>query len=142
MKKLFSILLIIVLMATLASCSNNSKQPSQSQKETTSTEEKKTSEDKQELTTITLPTYRAGEDVGARFFIPQVERFNKEYEGKYKIIIEESPSNTHIERIKQLALQDKLPPIFQVSDSKWVEDYLIANKNYTILKIGLKASLN
>jgi len=129
-------------MATLASCSNNSKQPSQSQKETTSTEEKKTSEDKQELTTITLPTYRAGEDVGARFFIPQVERFNKEYEGKYKIIIEESPSNTHIERIKQLALQDKLPPIFQVSDSKWVEDYLIANKNYTILKIGLKASLN
>ncbi len=86
------------------------------------------------VTTITLPTYRSGEDVGAKFFLPQVERFNKEYEGKFKIEIEESPSNTHTDRIKQLALQDKLPAVFQVSDSKWVEDYLIANKKLYDLK--------
>lgn len=75
----------------------------------------------------TILTYRAGEDAGAIFFLPQVERFNQKYEGQYKINIEESPSNTHGDRIKQLALQDKLPTIFQMSDSKWVEDYLIAN---------------
>lgn len=76
---------------------------------------------------VVLPTYRAGEDAGAKFFIPQVERFNKKYEGVYHITTEESPSNTHNDRIKQLALQNKLPTVFQVSDSKWVKEYLIAN---------------
>jgi len=79
------------------------------------------------VTEVVIPTYRSGEDAGAAFFLPQVERFNKKYEGKYKIIVEESPSNTHTDRIKQLALQNKLPTIFQVPDSKWVEDYLVAN---------------
>ena len=65
--------------------------------------------------------------MGAKFFLPQVERFNEKYAGKYEIIVEESPSNTHTDRIKQLAMQDKLPAMFQVADSKWVEDYLIAN---------------
>lgn len=78
-------------------------------------------------TTITMLTYRAGEDAGAKFFVPQVERFNEKYAGTYKIVVEESPSNTHTERIKQLALQDKLPALFQCSDSQWVESYLIAN---------------
>lgn len=86
------------------------------------------------LTTVTLPTYRAGEDAGAKFFLPQVERFNQKYDGKYKIVIEESPSNTHTDRIKQLALQNKLPALFQVSDSKWVEDYLIKNGKLYNLK--------
>ncbi len=75
----------------------------------------------------TILTYRAGEDAGARFFEPQIERFNKLYEGKYKITIEESPSNTHTDKIKSLAQQNMLPTIFQVSDSLWVNDYLIAN---------------
>lgn len=81
-----------------------------------------------EPVTVTIPSYRTGEDVGAKFFLPQVERFNEKYEGKYKIIVEESPSNTHTDRIKQLAMQDELPALFQVADSKWVEDYLIANE--------------
>lgn len=75
----------------------------------------------------TILTYRAGEDAGAKFFLPQIERFNEKYAGVYKIIIEESPSNTHTDRIRQLALQNQLPTIFQVSDSKWVDEYLIAN---------------
>lgn len=80
-----------------------------------------------QVTTVTIPSYRTGEDVGARFFVPQVARFNEEYEGQYRIILEESPSNTHTERIRQLALQNRLPAMFQVSDSAWVEDFLIAN---------------
>lgn len=86
------------------------------------------------LTTVTMPTYRFGADAGAKFFVPEVDRFNQKYAGKYKIILEESPSNTHADRIKQLALQNKLPALFQVSDSKWVEDYLIKNKKLYNLK--------
>ena len=107
-------LALAMSLALFTGCSNNDKTPNDNAP--------------QKLTTVTLPTYRAGEDVGAKFFLPQVERFNTEYEGKYKIVIEESPSNTHADRIKQLALQDKLPALFQVADSKWVEDYLIGNK--------------
>ena len=44
-----------------------------------------------EVIEISFPTYMAGENVGAVFFLPQVERFNKAYEGKYKITIEEVP---------------------------------------------------
>ncbi len=72
-----------------------------------------------------MPTYRSGADAGAVFFIPQVDRFNQKYAGQYNIQIEVSPSNTHTDRIKQLALQNKLPPLFQVSDAPWVSTYLI-----------------
>ena len=34
---------------------------------------------------VTLPTYKTGENVGAIFFEPLVERFNAAYEGKYHI---------------------------------------------------------
>ena len=84
-------------------------------------------EEEDGVTSVVVPSYRTGEDVGARFFVPQVERFNEEYEGRFEIILEESPSNTHTERIRQLALQNELPAVFQVSDSAWVEDFLIAN---------------
>lgn len=86
-----------------------------------------TEEGAEEVTTVVIPSYRTGEDAGARFFEPQVERFNALYEGRFRIELEESPSNTHTERIKALALQDRLPAAFQVSDSAWVEDFLIPN---------------
>ena len=47
---------------------------------------------------LKLPTYLAGENVGAKFFLPQVERFNKKYEGKYKIVVEEVPQDAYAEK--------------------------------------------
>ena len=38
--------------------------------------------------TITIPSYKTGENVGAVFFEPQVERFNEAYEGQYHIELE------------------------------------------------------
>ncbi|HHY83399.1 MAG TPA: carbohydrate ABC transporter substrate-binding protein [Clostridiales bacterium] len=137
MKKLLSLLMAAtMLIFVLAGCtqSGTTPEPTKAPEGTKAPAETEGPGQQTELTTITLPTYRSGEDVGARFFIPQVERFNKEYEGRFKIVIEESPSNTHTDRIKQLALQDRLPAVFQVSDSKWVEDYLIANKKLYNLK--------
>ena len=35
---------------------------------------------------VTIPSYKTGENAGAAFFVPQVERFNEKYAGKYKSI--------------------------------------------------------
>lgn len=120
MKKVLSVLLAVLLLCGLfTGCA----QKEQGGNETTTTPtgdstDGTTQGGSQDVIEVILPTYRTGEDAGAKFFEAQVERFNKEYEGKYKIIIEESPSNTHTDRIKQLALQGELPTIFQCSDSK------------------------
>jgi len=71
---------------------------------------------------ITMPTYRSGEDIGAIYFLPAVERFNALYEGKYQVVIEESPSSTHNDKLKALAQSGKLPPIFQFSDFTYARD--------------------
>lgn len=139
MKKAISLIVSMSMMVmALAGCGGSSTSGDSSTGSSTSTVSSSSASASQsqtaELTTITLPTYRSGEDAGAKFFLPQVDRFNKKYEGKYKIVVEESPTATHVDRIKQLALQDKLPAIFQVSDSKWVDDYLIKNNKLYNLK--------
>lgn len=140
-KRLISVLLVAAVFAmALTGCGKGNKEATPTPVDAEKTEEPapdngdaqdgNTEDDQtppQELTTVTIPSYRTGEDVGAKFFLPQVERFNQKYEGIYKVVVEESPSNTHAERIKQLAVQEKLPAMFQVADSKWVEEYLIAN---------------
>ena len=81
---------------------------------------------------INMPTYLAGENVGAVFFLPQVERFNKAYEGKYKITIEEVPQASYADKIKQLALQDQLPVLVHAPasggiDTQWFNQVVVAN---------------
>ena len=136
MKRILSIILAaLMLIGMLGGCAKPpaSVEPS-AKTDTTEPAEPTTdvaapgeAEETRDVIEVVMPTYRSGEDAGAKFFLPQVERFNEKYKGVYHITIEESPSNTHTDRIKQLALQDQLPAIFQCSDSKWVEDYLIAN---------------
>ena len=60
----------------------------------------------QEVIELKLPTFLAGENVGAVFFLPQIERFNKKYEGKYKITVEEVVQDSYAEKIKHLAAQN------------------------------------
>ena len=138
MKKVLSIILVVLMLVAMVSgCAKTEEKTNDTPAETPATETPATetpaeeetapAEETREVIEVVMPTYRSGEDAGAKFFLPQVERFNEKYEGIYHITIEESPSNTHTDRIKQLALQDQLPTIFQCSDSKWVEDYLIAN---------------
>lgn len=81
---------------------------------------------------ITFPTYMAGENVGAVFFVPQVERFNEKYDGQYEIVIEEIPQASYAEKIKQLAQQNKLPVIVHSPgsggiDLQWFQNVVIAN---------------
>jgi raffinose/stachyose/melibiose transport system substrate-binding protein len=81
---------------------------------------------------MTFPTYLAGENVGAVFFLPEVERFNQKYAGKYKIVIEEVPQAQYAEKIKQLAQQNKLPAIVHAPgsggiDLQWFKSVVLAN---------------
>ncbi len=62
------------------------------------------------------------------FFLPQVERFNKMYEGKYKINIEEVPQASYSEKIKQLAQQKKMPVLMHTGvGNEWFKKVAIPN---------------
>lgn len=65
---------------------------------------------------VTIPSYKTGENVGAVFFEPQVERFNQAYEGQYHIILESVPQDTFLDQMKMLAQQGELPVLVQSGD--------------------------
>lgn len=102
---------------------------------------------------ITIPHYKAGQNVGGKFFLPQVERFNEKYAGTYKLVIEEIPQDSYMNKIKQLAQQDKLPALIEGADKEWFKDVIINNGlffdmsdwfngNKAIKNLAIKASLD
>lgn len=76
---------------------------------------------------VTIPSYKTGENVGAVFFEPQVERFNEKYAGQYKINLETVPQDGFNDRLKQLAQQNKLPVLVQGGDPDWIKNVVIPN---------------
>ncbi len=76
---------------------------------------------------LVIPHYKAGQNVGGKFFLPQVERFNTMYEGEYHIVIEELPQDGYMAKMKQLAQQGQLPALIEGADNQWFEDVMIAN---------------
>ncbi len=80
------------------------------------------------LTKITIPSYRSGENIGAKLFLAQVDRFNNKYDGIYNISIEETTDSTHVDIIKNLSNQGKLPVLFQFADYTYAEDNLFDGK--------------
>ena len=77
------------------------------------------------VTEITIPSYKTGENVGAVFFVPQVERFNAKYDGVYKINLETAPQDNFNDRLKQLAQQNALPVLIQGGDPEWIRNVVI-----------------
>lgn len=60
--------------------------------------------------------------------MPQVERFNEKYAGKYKINLESVPQDSIFnDRLKQLAQQNKLPVLVEGGDPDWVKNVVIPN---------------
>ncbi len=105
------------------------------------------------VTTLTMPTYRSGENVGARLFLDQVARFNEQYRGVYEILIEETTDGTHVDVIKNLSNQGKLPVLFQFADYTYAQDNFFdgdtlydfspwLNENPKIKEIFLQDSLD
>ena len=134
MKKILTALLAAAMILLLvAGCGNESPAADDTSPNTGSSSQNGSDAAGQgELITITMPTYRSGQDVGAVFFLPQVERFNALYEGQYRVVIEESPSDTHNDMLKALAMNRSLPPLFQFSDfvfarENWFNDDVLFN---------------
>ena len=76
---------------------------------------------------VTIPSYKTGENVGAVFFEPQVERFNQAYEGKYHITLESVPQDTFLDQMKMLAQQGELPVLVQSGDVDWLTNVVYPN---------------
>lgn len=111
--KLFSLLIVGVLMTSaFTGCGNKGEVVTQ----TKSTDAKVTESVKEEIV-LTVPHYKSGENVGAKFFLPQVERFNAEYAGQYKVVIEEVPQDMYGDKIKLLYQQNKLPALIEWGES-------------------------
>lgn len=124
--KPFILLLLVGLLLIVTGCGSN--------------ETKKSKDGEVE---IKFPTFKAGENVGAELFLGQVERFNEEYKGEYKIVVEESPQSAYADKIQQLAQQDKLPVIVHGTGSgglsrQWFEDVIIKNDLYYDLSTWLE----
>ncbi|NLG25119.1 MAG: hypothetical protein GX558_07160 [Clostridiales bacterium] len=89
---------------------------------------------------ITVPHYKSGENVGALFFLPQVERFNAKYEGKYKLVIEELTQDLYNDKMQQLAIQNKLPALIEGGTAEWLADVVVPNGLFLDLSDFLKAN--
>ena len=99
-------------------------------------------------------TYRTGQNVGAKYFEPSVARFNKQYAGKYKVVIQEAVQDSYDDKIKQMAQVNKLPTLMDgMHDTTWLKNYVIKNKasydlkdwlnkNPDVKKLCIKESLD
>ena len=67
----------------------------------------KSEQESKEIVELVIPSYKTGQNVGAKFFKPQVERFNEKYAGIYKITLESVPEASFKDRLKQLAQQEQ-----------------------------------
>ena len=85
------------------------------------------------VVSVTIPHYKTGENVGAIFFLPQVERFNALYEGKYHIEIEELTQDMYADKIQQLGQQRKLPVLVEGGNTEWIKNVVIPNNLFTDL---------
>ncbi len=126
-----AIAMLLVSIMTFTGCSPVTK--------TVSSNAASASSKSKDLITLTFPTYRSGENVGAKFFLPQVERFNKKYEGQYKIVIESIPQDSYDTKIKTLAQAASLPSLVDgIHDTVWLKDFIAKNK----LSYDLKSWIN
>ena len=86
------------------------------------------------LTEVTIPHYKVGDNVGSIYFIPLVDSFNERYEGRFRLNIEPMPQNMYPEQLRQLAAQGMLPPLIEGDlDIVWFQEFIIAGNRFVDL---------
>lgn len=121
-KKVTALVLASVMALSLTACGGNKNETSEGGE----------AKESKGVIELKFPTYLAGENVGATFLLPEIERFNEKYEGKYKITVEEVPQASYADKIKQLAQQNKLPVLVHAPgsggiDTQWFKQIVLAN---------------
>lgn len=78
---------------------------------------------------IEFPHYRTGPSGEGVTFGAQVARFNEEFAGVYRIVLEEIPGEQYNDKIKLLYQNDMLPPLFETnnSDTEWTRTLIEGN---------------
>lgn len=138
MKRLLTVALVVFMfLSVVAGCGTPAQENPQTTAQASTQAAASTAAEPAKLVEITIPTYRIGDNVGAKFFLPQVERFNKKYEGKYKVNLEEVQQDAYNDKIKQLYQQNMLPPLILGGDKDWINQVIVANKKYYDLKSWL-----
>ncbi|MBP3961592.1 ABC transporter substrate-binding protein [Paenibacillus lignilyticus] len=128
MKKISFLLVALLLVLSLAACGSNTNNGGESANSNSGTDKADTGKE----VVIKFPSYKTGNNVGAIFYLPQIERFNQKYAGKYKIEIEEIVQDEYSKKIKLLYQQKKLPPLIEVD--KELADIMINNGDLLDLK--------
>jgi raffinose/stachyose/melibiose transport system substrate-binding protein len=148
MLKYLSLVLAFIVVFTLVGCNSNSAAPkdepqNDSQQNATTddggTDQKQ--EEKQEQppqqegeVLIRFPSYKTGNNVGAKFFLPQLDRFNEKYKGKYRIEVETIVQDEYTNKLKLLYQQGKLPPVIEIGGDKEFAQIVIDNDALLDLK--------
>ncbi len=130
-------LLVAMSAVSLVSCGNsngnsngNGSADSTNNGGSTSASDGASGEASGDVTVLTLPTYYCGENVGAVYFEPAVERFNEANKGKYEIQLEEVVEQSYNDKMSTLAQSGKLPVLISGGSTEWVNTVLIPQKLY------------
>jgi raffinose/stachyose/melibiose transport system substrate-binding protein len=80
------------------------------------------------LITLNFLTYISGTHGGAQTYQASVDRFNKKYDGVYKVVIQEIGQDPYDDKIKQLAVAHQLPTLmYNMHDTNWLINYVAKN---------------
>lgn len=117
-KRVIAVVLSAVMVLGAAACgqkpsadngqkssADNEQKPSADNEQSGTKEPSGDEGDSGKVIEVTVPTYKTGENAGAAYFEPMIERFNAKYEGKYHITIEEVTQDVYPEKLKQLGQQ-------------------------------------
>lgn len=126
-KRIFAVLLAAVMALGMTSCSQSGDSSS-------------TSGSTEGEVVLKIPTFFVGENVGAVYFEPAVERFNEANSGTYRIELEEVVEDTYTDKLAQLAQSNQLPTVFSTPGTDWVKTVIIPNELYYDTTDWLKES--
>ncbi|WP_274362047.1 ABC transporter substrate-binding protein [Paenibacillus thermotolerans] len=151
MRRLLTFLFVGVFVFTLVGCSGGNAgsggkgaDSGNGQKDTASADngkkeappakDSKVEKNKDGAVLIKFPSYKTGNNVGAKFFLPQLDRFNEKYKGKYFIEVETIVQDEYPNKLKLLYQQGKMPPLVEVSGDKEFMQIVLDNGDLLDLK--------
>ncbi len=118
-KKITALLLAAFITASMAACSSGSETSE------TSNTNSGSSASGEEIV-IKYPTYRVGTHTSAKAETELINGFNEKYAGKYRVEVEELPSDeSYADKMKVLAANNELPDV--VEGKNGVRELAIAN---------------
>lgn len=135
MKKFLAFLLAAAMILSLAACAKTPADPTDPEPPLTDNpgDSSDPTNPPAEETVITIPSYMVGENAGAVYFEPAVERFNAQNAGTYKILLEEVTEADYFAQMSRLAQTGNLPLIVCGAPSTtadFVDTVLVPNNFY------------